>query len=503
MVFSWKQWFIFQGFFIFTWSNVDYLCHKSCHCNLMIINQSSTLICNRQLHTTKEDGFLLHGLNGASQCNDSFLLHSKYYAASEVLIECFNVSFQGFNFKQFFNLSRLSVIFSNLHGNKLPSDLHQISRRLSFLNISNNNVTDLHFLSNYQHSKIQTLDLSRNRISVVEFAPKTFPNLRYLFVQQNNIVDFSQLKNLKSLIVLDTSYNPLSFEDSKLNELLQLKKLMLRSIPAVMQFDYQSCSLNTKCTVLPSNVEVLDLSNNQLLQIPRCTDFLKGLQKLQVLLVENNKILFISRHSFNGGCYDKLKVLSLNNNSLIRIDPDFLAAINLRSLILSNNNLQHLPFAVMRHFFESNAEVPGQSAYVSHYRQGLTLFANLWSCDCYQKELYDWVIQHNTSVSIKCHIPERFKDQLIHDLKKTDLICSNATVSVPYNATKVAEYAEGTLICLSSGIPKPMVHWYSPQGKIMALESQTYEKGSAYTLSPFGEYLTIKDIRLSKTGIFR
>ena len=499
-----SQWIIIQGLFSFALSQENYLCQESCKCNLTDL-PTTALVCNKILsksatsHKPKVQKQVGDTLD--ENCNDFLHLNSKYYGAASVHILCRDVPLQDFNFRPFFNLTRLSIVQTNLDN--LPSSLHTISERSKSFNFSDNSIANLHFSSSYQHSSLETLDLSGNIISNIEFSPKTLPKLRYLFIQRNKIVNFSSIKNLISLEVFDASFNPVSLEQSKLSEAFQLKKVVLHSVPSVRQSNTLNCRVNTNCAFFPANLEVLDLSSNQLCTIPHCSSLLFGLQNLQVLLLEHNQISFILESSFLGECFNRLRVISFHNNTIIRLDSNFLGLPNLRSLVLSNNYLQHIPLAVVQRFSRSNS---GKLfSHLTHHENGIILTGNKWSCDCFQQELRDWLLDQQESVSINCSIPERLVGQQLKNLNETDLKCSNATILLPSNATKVAEYSDGALTCYSSGIPKPMVHWITPQGEILSRKSLAAKSSEDqdYKLSTFGEILIVKDVRLSKTGIFR
>ena len=482
---TWKAWLCIQSLLLLVLSNVEAVCVYSCQCSSSEENNSS-IVC-------QDSAFK----DGAQLCDYSFDVRFNVNTTSELSIRCSELHLQRNVFRNAFNLARLSIVQSNLIY--LPFDLSILRGHLKYLNLSHNSISNINFSSLNDLFFLEILDVSHNIISTLNLDQSVSTTLSTLFLQQNDIRDFNVVKYLSSLEALDASYNPLSFEQSKLYEILQLKKLVLQSVDAVKESNKKICSSKSQCKLLPSNLNVLDLCRNRLTRVPSCNGLLFGLKNLQVLLLEYNDIPMVFKSSFESGCYSNLKVLSLRNNQLMRFDSSVFVHLSLQSLILSENHLQHISYAVLEHF--SNSSNGHWSLYGSTYQNGVNITNNPWACDCFQQALHDWLFSHNSTISIECNIPDKFKGKQLKSLNRSDLRCFNASIIFSQNATKILEFEDGRLICRTSGVPKPTVQWYTPQD--VPITSELTSEDQPYRLSAYGEELTVKDVRLAKTGFYR
>jgi hypothetical protein len=134
--------------------------------------------------------------------------------------------------------------------------------------------------------------------------------------------------NLVSLMNLDVSNNQLTQLPESIGKLTNLRQLLLN---------------NNQLTQLPESISeltrlgTLNLSNNQLTQLPRNIDGLTGLTKLNL---SNNQF---TEWPENIGYLEKLLNLDVSNNQLTEISEEGFKFESLITLNLSNNQLRRLP----------------------------------------------------------------------------------------------------------------------------------------------------------------
>ncbi|XP_068560932.1 toll-like receptor 7 [Cebidichthys violaceus] len=266
------------------------------------------------------------------------------------------------------------------------------------LDVSRNNIFFLHsrFLN---FGELRCLNLSGNAMSQSlngsEFTYLT--NLQYLDFSNNrlDLLYSTAFQELKSLVILDISYNNHYFESEGLTHMLNFTRNLKNLKILLMNHNQISTSTNTelesqslerlefrdnRLDVLWRdgytryfnyfknllNLTVLDISQNNLNFIP--PEVFSGLpDKLSELYIKNNKlkdesfnweklqllqslqVLDLSGNSLTtvppmlSICTKSLKKLLLHKNQIVKITPDFLKdASNLKYLDLSFNHIQHI-----------------------------------------------------------------------------------------------------------------------------------------------------------------
>ncbi|XP_046420852.1 toll-like receptor Tollo [Neodiprion virginianus] len=150
-----------------------------------------------------------------------------------------------------------------------------------------------------------TLELHRDAL-------RGLPELRHLDLAENNIwiLPAELLCPVQSLASLNVTRNKLQ--------------------------DVMSLGLSEWATPCAPNLEVLDLSGNDLGALPDSA--LSGLRSLTVLKLQDNVIAAVGDHALTG--LTSLQSLNVSSNKLVALPPElFSNSRDLRELILSNNSL--------------------------------------------------------------------------------------------------------------------------------------------------------------------
>uniref|UniRef100_H2ZC69 Ig-like domain-containing protein n=1 Tax=Ciona savignyi TaxID=51511 RepID=H2ZC69_CIOSA len=89
---------------------------------------------------------------------------------------------------------------------------------------------------------------------------------------------------------------------------------------------------------------------------------------------------------------------------------------------------------------------------------------------------------------------------MLQNVNANQLTCEDAAFTQTQNVT-VQEYKDARLICTTSGTPRSIVHWVTPKHEVITLDNP--DQRDLYGLSEFGDVLTVKSVRLSKTGHYK
>ncbi|KAI5638980.1 leucine rich repeat domain-containing protein [Phthorimaea operculella] len=244
--------------------------------------------------------------------------------------------------------------------------------------------------------------------------------------------------NLSSDIqILDLSNNNLQQlhqEAFKKVGLSNLKKLFLKE-----------CNIDTVHKGAFVNLAImieLDLSKNRIRSLH--PDTFKGTEKLRLINLSNNYI-----DKLEDGLFRNLKFLQkveASNNRIVRIGAKtFVNLPQLKILRFDGNKLSH-----MKH--ETLSGLQNLS--------GLDLHNNPWRCDCNLQAFRDWVISHNLyTPPTACAEPQLVRDKLWNELDSSNFAC-RPTILEPVPEATVKSYDENiTLTCKVVGNPPPEVVW--------------------------------------------
>lgn len=269
------------------------------------------------------------------------------------------------------------------------------------------------------------------------------------------------------------------------------------------------CS-NSSLKVLPANlsndIQILDLSNNNLEQLREEAFKKVGLNNLKKLFLRESNIEIIHKTAFVTLAI--MIELDLSKNKIRHLHPDtFKGTEKLRLINFSNNFIEKLEDGLFRNLKylqkveASNNRIVriGTKAFtnlpqlkilrfdgnkLSHMKpetlmalrnlSGLDLHNNPWRCDCNLQTFRDWVVSHNLyTPPTSCAEPVSVEGKLWNELDSSSFAC-RPTILEPLPDSTIRSYDENvTLVCKVVGNPPPDVAWRF--------------NGRTIELKPFGE----------------
>lgn len=220
------------------------------------------------------------------------------------------------------NLLQVNLSYNKIHS--LPSSINNLIK-LAKMNLSHNKLTEINDLSGMKN--LRTLNLQHNRIASIKTDAS---NLQNLFLTGNRISSFCDvLPKLRALEIQENPMTSISYQDFYPMSMtsLSLSKAKLASVPGEL-------------FVKLSQLEKLDLSENNLAQLPKEISLLN---KLVYLSVARNKL-----ESLPEGFprLTSLKTLDLHSNNM-RDLVDGLQDLELTTLNISSNVLGNAQLSPM------------------------------------------------------------------------------------------------------------------------------------------------------------
>lgn len=212
------------------------------------------------------------------------------------------------------NLLQINLSYNKISA--LPKSVNQLFK-LAKMNLSHNKLTEINDLSGMK--SLRTLNLQHNRIGSIKTCAS---NLQNLFLTDNRISNFNDiLPKLRALEIQENPMTSISYKDFYPMSMtsLSLSKAKLASVPGEL-------------FVKLSRLEKLDLSQNNLTQLP---EEISLLNRLVYLSVARNKL-----ESLPSGFpqLTSLKTLDLHSNNM-RDLVDGIQDLELTSLNISSNML--------------------------------------------------------------------------------------------------------------------------------------------------------------------
>ncbi|XP_022120404.1 leucine-rich repeat, immunoglobulin-like domain and transmembrane domain-containing protein 2 [Pieris rapae] len=255
------------------------------------------------------------------------------------------------------------------------------------------------------------------------------------------------------------------------------------------------CS-NSSLKVVPANlssdIQILDLSNNNLLQLHQEAFKRVGLSNLKKLFlrdcslesihksafatlaimieldISKNKIRYLHPDTFRST--EKLRLINLNNNLIDKLEDGLFRNLKyLQKVEVSNNRIVrigtkafvNLPqLKILRIDGNNLSHMKPETLMALRNLSGLDLHNNPWRCDCNLQTFRDWVISHNLyTPPTSCAEPAAIRSKLWNELDSSNFAC-RPTILEPLPDSTFKSYDENvTLICKVVGNPTPEVIW--------------------------------------------
>ena len=215
---------------------------------------------------------------------------------------------------------------------------------LRHLYLSDNNIENEHFTRDVP-SCLTHLHLQRNHIS--KFGGKLFDNIEFIFLDNNRIRSVCNSYCLEDRVLRLENARRLKYLSLIHNEIIRIEEDSFINTRDLLTLDLANNKIETIKTATFQNLrnlKELDLTGNCLTRVPDLTEN----NQLLTVSLGYNKIETIRTGSFRELKF--LKKIILSNNRICKIETDsFIDLINLEELDLSYNRLHHLDRFWMRH----------------------------------------------------------------------------------------------------------------------------------------------------------
>lgn len=279
---------------------------------------------------------------------------------------------------------------------------------------------------------LETLDLSDNNLSslVDTFAQWKWPSLEELNLSNSRLGNLSEavFQNAKNLtdLRLDNCSKLQSIHELTFAPLTQLRRLNMSNVHLkTLNHHHLPDTALIKCQKL----EFIDLTNNDLFEVPVALRVLKNLKKL-ILNQNNMTSLRSSDFIVTDGCCSPLQELEVQQcMQLSRVDDyTFADMLWLKTLVLSENpKLSYIsPMAFASRSKQSSAtnlvrlelldlssnnftSMSDPNEYIGLNFQQILLNNNPWNCNCDLKWL-DSAANVRGSPVLHCKQPEKYRD---------------------------------------------------------------------------------------------
>ena len=233
-----------------------------------------------------------------------------------------------------FNTPSLTQLFVSGNGlQTFPWDRLSELKYLRHIDASNNSLTLLEKKSTIKFRSLESLKVNNNRIINITDGFFTMPNLLTLDISSNNLTGnfWAQLSQLRYLEHVDISFN----------DLKDLAKINPTGFKHVKTFTAVNCNISRIGDVfaLPALTD-LNVSRNILKSLPWM--YLSKLGHLRSITASHN-LLTVLETGEPGG-FRKLTTLDLHDNRILKITKGFFMTPLLRSLDVSQNQLEGLPW---------------------------------------------------------------------------------------------------------------------------------------------------------------
>lgn len=301
------------------------------------------------------------------------------------------------------NETKTTLELLDMSGNcltKIPAQNLRNSIRLMYLDLSENNIAEISNFELMNLPILKELRVGGNKlVSISSMAFMNVPQLQYLYMQQNllSAIDSSKLFQVfKQLEVLDLSKNQLTKIPS-FKELPNIRQVRLDS-NRISRVETLAFSSNPR-------LQLINLQDNGISTISR--NSFDSLDQLVILLLANNSIKTIERGMLDG--MKNLQQLNLRNNSLSEINnATFNSVTMLTTLDLSHNGLTRIDknaFTPLKKLFwldlSSNMISSFEKGTFTNRIANILLDGNPFNCD----EKLDWFVDYLVRNQVRTFLP--------------------------------------------------------------------------------------------------
>ncbi|XP_048831565.1 leucine-rich repeat and fibronectin type-III domain-containing protein 5 [Brienomyrus brachyistius] len=242
------------------------------------------------------------------------------------------------------------------------------------------------------------------------------------------------------------------------------------------------------------NLRALHLNSNRLTRISN--DTFSGMSKLHHLILNNNQLTNIHLGAFNDLL--ALEELDLSYNNLETVPWEAIQRmISLHTLSLDHNMIDFIPegtFSLMQKLnrldVTSNklqklppdplfqrAQVLATAGIISPTSFALSFGGNPLHCNC---ELL-WLRRLSRDDDLEtCATPSHLSGRYFWSIPEEEFLCEPPLITRYSHEMRVLEGQRTTLRCKARGDPEPIIHWISPEGKLVSNSTRTvvYSNGT-------------------------
>lgn len=304
------------------------------------------------------------------------------------------------------------------------------------------------------------------------------------------------------------------------------------------QADCKSHSFTVVPTELTTELQVIDLSYNQIAELRsgefgnagmtnmhkiylrNCTiqevnpDAFSGLEVLIELDLSHNQIRQLRPGTFRG--LFRLRTLMLNGNQLDRLDDHLFEELPfLYKLEVRSNRLHHIGMnvfektkSVMNIALDQNRLTvlqPETFRKLENLKE-LSLNENPWNCTCTLQQFQRYVIANKLyTPPTSCVLPPHLRGRLWSELTPENFACRPRIIQPAVDQTVEAASDNLTLTCRINGSPSPQIEWFYQRRPINADDRHTsirnwQEMNRVEVSDVYTSELTIVDVRVQDRG---